>query len=168
MSKVLVFGGTRFFGKSLVRTLIDNEYDVTIATRGITKDNFEDKVKRITVDRDNKGALEKAFKDKSFNIIYDNICYSPNAALNACSNGTIKIKEIIRMCEEKRNKRWIAEENHEGIIGAFNGFHRYTLSNKKARELGFQFKDIYKEVEAVFKKECKNTVKFITDMLPLR
>ncbi|MBU5482690.1 hypothetical protein KQI86_00040 [Clostridium sp. MSJ-11] len=32
MSKVLVFGGTRFFGKDLVKTLIDNEYDVTIAT----------------------------------------------------------------------------------------------------------------------------------------
>ncbi|MED1852411.1 NAD-dependent epimerase/dehydratase family protein [Brevibacillus borstelensis] len=33
MKKVLVLGGTRFFGKRLVKGLVDSGYDVTIATR---------------------------------------------------------------------------------------------------------------------------------------
>ena len=283
MKKVLVFGGTRFFGKDLVNVLIKEGYDVTIATRGITKDDFGDKVNRIIVDREDKEGLEKAFKNENYHIIYDNICYSPNSALhscnifegkvdkyiftstlsvyeeglnieekefnpynyeikygeredfnygegkrlaeavffqkatfpvvavrfpivigkddytkrlssyaenisneipfyidnlespmsfissseageflhwisikdfkgpiNACSQGTIKIKEIVKICEENLNKKWIMEENHRKIFGAFNGFYKYTLSNKKAKDLGFQFKEVYDKVKETF------------------
>ena len=34
MAKVLVIGGTRFFGKHLVEKLVQQGHDVTIATRG--------------------------------------------------------------------------------------------------------------------------------------
>lgn len=37
LKKVLVLGGTRFFGKHLVETLLQDGHDVTIATRGITE-----------------------------------------------------------------------------------------------------------------------------------
>ncbi|MGL4383366.1 MAG: NAD-dependent epimerase/dehydratase family protein [Bacilli bacterium] len=39
--KILVLGGTRFIGKKLVGLLIDEGYDVSIATRGTTIDPFE-------------------------------------------------------------------------------------------------------------------------------
>ena len=48
--KVLVIGGTRFIGVQLVWELIRRGNDVTIATRGKTKDNFGDKVSRIILD----------------------------------------------------------------------------------------------------------------------
>lgn len=280
MNKALVFGGTRFFGKKLVEVLINNGYDITIATRGIKKDNFGDKVKRIIVDRDDENALIEVFKDKSFDVIYDNICYSPNGAkytcnvfkdkvskyiftstlsaydagldlkeedfdpysykikygkrddfdygeakrlaetvffqeanfpviavrfpvvigeddyterlisyanyiskgetfyvdnlespmsfitskeageflywistkdfrgpINACCNGTVKIKEIIKFCEEKYNKKWISTEDNNEKPGAFNGFFKNTLDNKKARELGFNFKNVVEETK---------------------
>ena len=40
VKKVLVLGGTRFFGKHLVEALLQAGHDVTIATRGITEDSF--------------------------------------------------------------------------------------------------------------------------------
>lgn len=80
MSKVLVLGGTRFFGKALVNNLLMDNNDVTIATRGITKDDYGNKVNRIILDREDRNSIENALKDKDFDAIYDNICYSPNSA----------------------------------------------------------------------------------------
>lgn len=37
MTKVLVLGGTRFFGKRLVQLLVAAGADVTVATRGLTE-----------------------------------------------------------------------------------------------------------------------------------
>lgn len=36
--KILVFGGTRFFGKKLVERLVSEGHEVTIGTRGKTED----------------------------------------------------------------------------------------------------------------------------------
>lgn len=47
MKKILVFGGTRFFGKRLVESLLQAGHDVTIATRGLTVDPFGSTVKRV-------------------------------------------------------------------------------------------------------------------------
>lgn len=80
MGKVLVLGGTRFFGKVLVEELLKAGEEVTIATRGITKDDFKDKVSRIVLDREERESIEKALEEKSFDVVYDNICYSPDSA----------------------------------------------------------------------------------------
>ena len=95
MKKVLVFGGTRFFGKQLVKELIKEGYDVTIATRGIKLDPFEDKVKRISVDREDRKFMERVFKNKSYDIVFDNICYSPNSAQITCDIFEGKIEKYI-------------------------------------------------------------------------
>lgn len=47
MKNILILGGTRFFGKRLVRLLLDEGFKVTIATRGNTSDEFGDQVERI-------------------------------------------------------------------------------------------------------------------------
>ena len=44
--KVLVLGGTRFFGIHLVDELLKSNCDITIATRGLTSDSFGNKVKK--------------------------------------------------------------------------------------------------------------------------
>ena len=48
---ILVIGGTRFFGVHTVNELVKRGHLVTIATRGLAKDSFGDKVKRIIFDR---------------------------------------------------------------------------------------------------------------------
>ncbi len=45
--KVLVLGGTRFFGIHLVDELLKSNCDVTIATRGLTSDSLEIKLKEL-------------------------------------------------------------------------------------------------------------------------
>lgn len=81
---ILILGGTRLFGKVLVRNLIERGHNVTIATRGLTQDSYGDLVTRIIIDRENKKSIEKALEGKYFDIIYDNLCYSPNSVRDLC------------------------------------------------------------------------------------
>lgn len=76
--KVLVLGGTRYFGIPMVEELIRQGHDVTIATRMMTKDNFGDAVTRIQVERTDPIKMEQAFKGKHFDIVYDKIAYCSN------------------------------------------------------------------------------------------
>ncbi|WP_017150054.1 NAD-dependent epimerase/dehydratase family protein [Bacillus bingmayongensis] len=95
MKKVLVLGGTRFFGKRLVESLMQAGHDVTIATRGLTKDSFGSAVKRLVVDREDEAALQKVLVGKSYDVVYDNLCYSSNAAQVICNVLHNKVKKYI-------------------------------------------------------------------------
>lgn len=80
MKKVLVLGGTRFFGKRLVANLIGSGAEVTILTRGNSKDEFGESVKRLSADRKDFESLKIAVQSSDFDIVYDNICYTPEEA----------------------------------------------------------------------------------------
>jgi nucleoside-diphosphate-sugar epimerase len=82
--KILVIGGTRFFGKLLVQRLLRAGHDVTVATRGYAPDRFGQRIARVRVDRRNETAMRAAFADERFDIVYDQMCYSPlDAAISA-------------------------------------------------------------------------------------
>lgn len=83
MMKILILGGTRFFGKRLVDQLIQDGHEVTILTRGNATDTFGDCIKRLRADRTDAVALKKALNDSSFDMVYDNICYTPQDAMTA-------------------------------------------------------------------------------------
>ncbi|PDY81526.1 epimerase [Bacillus cereus] len=95
VKKVLVLGGTRFFGKHLVEALLQAGHDITIATRGITEDSFGYTVKRIVVDREDEKLLEERLEGKSYDVVYDNLCYSSNAAKIVCEVLKGKTKKYI-------------------------------------------------------------------------
>jgi nucleoside-diphosphate-sugar epimerase len=76
--KILVVGGTRFFGVHLVQALLSKGHEVTIATRGNTKDQFGDSIHRVTVDRCDPEALQRAFLGEFYDVICDNIAYCSN------------------------------------------------------------------------------------------
>lgn len=81
MRKILILGGTRFFGKRLVERLLqDSANDVTILTRGETSDSFGDRVHRIHADRFQPNELAQAVGDSLWDVVFDNICYSPDEA----------------------------------------------------------------------------------------
>ncbi|QWU13656.1 Nucleoside-diphosphate-sugar epimerase [Paenibacillus sophorae] len=85
MRNILVLGGTRFFGKRLVERLLEDPgNDVTILTRGNAPDAFGDRLHRIHADRTNPEMLASAVLDQVWDIVYDNICYSPDEAAAAC------------------------------------------------------------------------------------
>jgi nucleoside-diphosphate-sugar epimerase len=78
MSKnVLVIGGTRFIGRLLVQRLLQAGHRVTIATRGYAPDPFGQRVTRVRVDRRNELAMKSAFLQTGFDIVFDQMCYSP-------------------------------------------------------------------------------------------
>lgn len=81
---ILVIGGTRFFGKLLVQRLVMAGHKVTIATRGYAPDPFGERIERIRVDRRNEAAMRGAFRGASYDIVFDQMCYSPlDAAIAA-------------------------------------------------------------------------------------
>jgi len=76
--KVLVFGGTMLMGKHLVYSLIEKEYDITIATRGITPDDFGDNVKRVVVDRTDDESMKAVLSQTSYDVIFDSLAFCSN------------------------------------------------------------------------------------------
>lgn len=76
--KVLVMGGTRFFGVHLVRELLKKGYAITLATRGNVKDPFGNSVHRIKVDRSSQESVAEALGGLAFDVVCDNIAYCSN------------------------------------------------------------------------------------------
>ena len=74
---ILVIGGTRYFGKLLVQRLVRAGHRVTIATRGYAPDPFGSRIERIRVDRRNETAMRAAFAGKRYDLVFDQMCYSP-------------------------------------------------------------------------------------------
>ncbi len=80
MSSICVIGGTRFFGKIVVRNLVAQGHDVTILTRGNSGDDFGDAVKRLRADANDLAEMHAALKGKAFDVVLHQMCYSPIAA----------------------------------------------------------------------------------------
>ena len=76
--KILILGGTRFFGKYTVEDLLSKGHDVTIATRGKAYDGYGDHVKRIIVERTNEESMKTALGGRHYDVIIDKIAYCSN------------------------------------------------------------------------------------------
>lgn len=76
--KILVLGGTRFFGIRMVQDLLKMGHEVAIGTRGLSKDPFGEQVKRIALDRSNGESLRQALQGKRFDLVIDKIAYCSN------------------------------------------------------------------------------------------
>jgi nucleoside-diphosphate-sugar epimerase len=74
---ILVIGGTRFIGRLLVQRLLHAGHRVTIATRGYAPDPFGSRIQRIRTDRRNEPGMRKLAEAGPFDIVYDQMCYSP-------------------------------------------------------------------------------------------
>lgn len=76
--KVLVLGGTRFFGVHMVNALLAIGNEVTIATRGKAKDTFGHKVQRLIVERTNPDSIAEVIGNQYFDVVCDNLAYCSN------------------------------------------------------------------------------------------
>ncbi len=82
--KILVIGGTRYFGKRLVKTLIDEDHEVTVLSRGQTPDQFAGNIERIHCDRQDAEQFNWAVKGKAWDVVIDQICMNAKDAQAAC------------------------------------------------------------------------------------
>ncbi len=81
---ILILGGNRFFGNKLAQKLVANGDDVTLLNRGNTDDQLGNSVQRICCDRGDAKKLSQALEGKSYDVVYDQICYDYNTAKQAC------------------------------------------------------------------------------------
>ncbi|GGQ23105.1 NAD-dependent epimerase/dehydratase family protein [Streptomyces virginiae] len=76
MKRILVIGGSRYFGKSLVTRLRDAGDEVTVLNRGSSAPPPSG-VGRILADRDDEAGLREALGRRDFDVVVDQVCYTP-------------------------------------------------------------------------------------------
>ncbi|WP_325892838.1 NAD-dependent epimerase/dehydratase family protein [Grimontia sp. NTOU-MAR1] len=74
--KVLVVGGSAFFGVDIVNALLKIKADVTVLNRGNHTQDYIGKVTHLRADRTNLQELKQVLKGQSFDILIDNIAFN--------------------------------------------------------------------------------------------
>ncbi|MEV5613223.1 NAD-dependent epimerase/dehydratase family protein [Streptomyces sp. NPDC052225] len=73
--RVCVIGGSRYFGELLVRRLLAAGHHVTVINRGSTVPPAG--AEHLVVDRDDEAALLAVLGSRSFDVVVDQVCYTP-------------------------------------------------------------------------------------------
>ena len=76
--KILVLGGTRYFGRSIVEELVSLGHQVTVFTRGNLQPEILNQVNHIAGDRRDFSSFKDLFRNKTFDVLIDNIGYLPD------------------------------------------------------------------------------------------
>jgi nucleoside-diphosphate-sugar epimerase len=146
MRKVLVLGGTQYFGKKLVQKLIENGDEVTVATRGTKSDPFGGNVKRLVIDRERKETMTAAFEGQAWDLVYDQSCFSPMEARDT--------SEALRGKADRYIFTSTQAVYHFGTLHAEDNFNAntYHVEYKTRKEYpGYEgYKEAKRASEAVF------------------
>jgi nucleoside-diphosphate-sugar epimerase len=76
--EVLVIGGNRYVGKRLLARLLAAGHRVTVLNRGSSPPPAG--VEHLRADRDDEGSLTGALGSRSFDVVVDQVCYTPRQA----------------------------------------------------------------------------------------
>ncbi|MFE4306557.1 NAD-dependent epimerase/dehydratase family protein [Streptomyces sp. NPDC056891] len=93
MKNVLVIGGNRYFGKRLIALLKESGHRVAILNRGSS--DAPGGIEHLVADRDDEAALESVLAGRSFDVVVDQVCYTPRQA------------EIARRVFAARTRRYV-------------------------------------------------------------
>ncbi|MCE3014046.1 MAG: NAD-dependent epimerase/dehydratase family protein [Proteobacteria bacterium] len=77
--KILMIGGTRFFGKRFVQLMLEQGHTVSVLTRGQTIDQFGSRITRLVADRKDTTALRRVLTT-DYDVVVDNILMSAQEA----------------------------------------------------------------------------------------
>lgn len=132
--KILVIGGTRFFGVHMVSELLANGHDITIATRGLTPDDFGDRVKRIVLDHTDSESMKKALDGLYFDVVIDKVAYCSNDVKYAMDS--INCDKYIYMSSTAiydLDHESVCEDEFDGFVGELKWCNRpdYSYSEVK-------------------------------------
>ena len=143
--KILVVGGTRFFGIPMVNALIDAGHDVTVATRGNNALGFGGSVKQVVMDRTDAESVKRAVKDESFDVVIDKVAYSSNDVRSLLPN--IKCDRYIQMSScsvYKKDAPLIGENEFDAAKYPLVWADRtedYDESKRQAERAAYEFMD---------------------------
>jgi nucleoside-diphosphate-sugar epimerase len=80
MTKILIIGGTRNMGYSLLHRLAEQGHDVTILNRGREKVDLPANVYRLHADRTDPKQMQRALLGKSFDVVVDFVLFAKEEA----------------------------------------------------------------------------------------
>ncbi len=145
--KILVMGGTRFFGIHMVNELLSKGHDVTIATRGNAPDEFGSKVKRVIIERTSEKSMKVALGGRHYDVVIDKIAY--------CSNDIKYVMESVD-CDKyiHMSSTAVYEPKHMSIMESeFNGASKELVwCDRNA----FPYEEIKRQAECALWQEYSN------------
>lgn len=106
--KILVVGGTRFFGIPMIAKLLEDGHEVTVATRGNAVNPFAGKTQQIIMDRTEPKQVKAALAGKTFDVIIDKVAYSSNDVRALLENADCRKYVQMSTCS-------VYEKEREGI-----------------------------------------------------
>lgn len=74
--KILIIGGTRNMGYSLLHRLVEQGHDVTVLNRGREKAALPPHVYRLHADRTDANQMQRALMGKQFDVVVDFVMYN--------------------------------------------------------------------------------------------
>ncbi|MBD5142872.1 MAG: NAD-dependent epimerase/dehydratase family protein [Ruminococcus sp.] len=92
---ILIVGGTRFFGIPMVKRILENGHDVTIATRGNYSNIFNKKVRHVIMDKTNGNSVKNTLGSEIYDVVIDKVAYSSNDVKSLLEN--VCCKRYIQM-----------------------------------------------------------------------
>ncbi|MEV3988958.1 NAD-dependent epimerase/dehydratase family protein [Streptomyces sp. NPDC049837] len=78
MLRICVIGGSRYFGKRLIQRLLTSGHEVTVVNRGSSTPPAG--AFHVVADRDDERALRTALGSRAFDVVIDQVCYTPRQA----------------------------------------------------------------------------------------
>ncbi|MGH2349108.1 MAG: NAD-dependent epimerase/dehydratase family protein, partial [bacterium] len=75
--KVLIIGGTSFFGRHLVERFMERGDAVTVFTRGRKRPAFWERVTHLRGDRTDHGTFVQTLRTLTFDAVIDNVAFQP-------------------------------------------------------------------------------------------
>jgi len=143
--RVLVVGGTRFFGIPMVKKLLENGHDVTIATRGNKPDTFGGSVKRVKMDKTDPDSVRSALCGKSYDAVIDKVAYSSNDVRSLLSAAVCGRYIQMSSCAVYKTAHMGIKENEFDAKGfELKWLDRpsdYALGKRLAERAALEFKD---------------------------
>lgn len=76
--KILIVGGTRFFGIPMTERLLKQGHSITIATRGSRSNPFGGRVRHIAADRTDAESVRRNLGAERFDLVIDKVAYASN------------------------------------------------------------------------------------------
>lgn len=142
---ILVIGGNRFFGKSLVDLLSTQKHSVWVMNRGNVKVDYPKRATHIVGDREDLDLLEKTIKENEIEIVYDQVCFD-----------ALQAQSVVNLMERLANPslRYIFTST-QAVYGAGTAlkesdFDSYTYKFPKPIKTEEDYGEAKKQAEAVF------------------
>jgi nucleoside-diphosphate-sugar epimerase len=145
--KILVIGGNRFFGKRLVEKFARQHVDLTVMHRSPLAANLMGKAKHLQMDRKTLKRNHPALSGKTWDIVYDQVCYDATEALGACEAFEGKVGKYIFTSSESvyQTGSDLLESDFDPLTHSFDEVADRTLLYAEAK----------RQAEAAFFQKAK-------------